>query len=327
MNQESDYIINKFIAGQRLTEDEFALLDHLLNDLHYRQEITEFLENSWRECESAEVNLQFGQIKEKIKISSTKVRMKRMFTFLGKAAAVLSIPLLIATLYYLISQPVSHEMLTIATEKGEVSGIILPDGTKAWLNVDSRLSYPISYGIKSRKIELIGEAYFEVAKNDKIPFEVSSGDMTTKAIGTQFVISAYPESSSIKSSLIEGSVEIFINNNSWMIKPGQQVTLDKSTGKFVFNYFDEDYVLSWKNDQLIFQLTPFDEVITKLEKWYDINIEYDPAQFKSETLTVRFEKQETLEQVIKVFSKANGFSYVIEGQNIIIKKQKNRKGL
>lgn len=325
MNQESDHIFNKFISGERLTEDEFSLINNLLNNLQYRQALTEFLEKSWRESGSAEVNLQFEQIREKIRVSSKRVRLNRLFTVLSKAAAVLLIPLLIATLYYLIHQPVSHEMLTIATQRGEVSSIILPDGSKVWLNVDSRLSYPISYGVSSRKLEIIGEAYFEVTKNDKIPFEVSSGALTTKALGTQFVISAYPESSSIKSSLIKGSVEVYTNTNSWMIEPGQQISLDKNTGRFMINNFDENYVLSWKNDQLIFQLTPFDDVITKLEKWYNVNIEYDPAQFKSETLTVRFEKNETLEQVIKVFSKANGFNYVVEGQNIIIKKQKKQK--
>jgi transmembrane sensor len=325
MNLEPDYIINKFISGKRLTEDEFAFLDNLLNNLNYRTQLTHMLEEKWEQSEIEEVKIRFEQIKEKIGVSTYRLRMNRLFIVLGKAAAVLFIPLLAAVLYYYTSQPVSHEMLTLSTEKGEISNVILPDGSRVWLNVDSRLSYPVSYGIKSRNLELEGEAYFEVAKNEEVPFEVTAGNLTTKALGTHFVISAYPESSTIKSSLIEGSVEVNCVNNQKILKPGQQVILDKVNRKLAVQSFDEEYELGWKNDQLIFRLTPFDDVITKLEKWYDINIEYNQDLFQSETLTVRFEKHETLEQVLRVFSKANGFSYSVEGKNIIIKKMKKEK--
>lgn len=325
MNQEHDYIINKFISGERLTEEEFSFLNYLLNDLYHRQELTEMLEMKWSQSEPADVKLQFEQIREKIKVSSHRLKMNRLFIVLGKAAAVLLIPLLAAVLYYFISQPVSNEMLTLYTEKGEISNVILPDGSKVWLNVDSKLSYPVSFGINSRNLELVGEAYFEVAKEEELPFEVSSDNLTTRAIGTQFVVSAYPESSSIKSSLIEGSVEVSLGSDQKVLNPGQQIIFNKVNRKLAVQLFDEEYELGWKNDQLIFRLTPFGDVISRLGKWYDINIEYNPDLFKSETLTVRFEKHETLEQVLRVFSKANGFSYAVEGKNIIIKKMKKEK--
>ncbi len=325
MNLEPDYIINKFISGKRLTEKEFAFLDDLLNNLNYRTQLTHMLEEKWNQSEIEEVKIRFEQIKEKIGVSTYRLSKNRLFIVidkLGKAAAVLFIPLLAAVLFYFTNQPVSHEMLTLSTEKGEISNVILPDGSKVWLNVDSRLRYPVSYGIKSRNLDLEGEAYFEVAKNEEIPFEVTSGNLTTKALGTHFVISAYPESSVIKSSLIEGSVEVSIENNQKILKPGQQMSLNKVNRKSVVQSFDEEYELGWKSNQLVFRLTPFGDVISRLEKWYDINIEYDPDLFKSETLTVGFEKHETLEQVLRVFSKANGFSYTVEGKNIIIKKGK-----
>jgi transmembrane sensor len=325
MNLEPDYIINKFISGKRLTEEEFSFLDNLLNNLNHRTQLTHMLEEKWNQSEIEEVKIKFEQIKEKIGVSTFRLRMNRLFIVLGKAAAVLFIPLLAAALYYFTNQPVSHEMLTLSTERGEISNVTLPDGSRVWLNVDSRMSYPVSYGIKSRNLELKGETYFEVAQNEEIPFEVTTENLTTKALGTHFVISAYPESSTIKSSLIEGSVEVSIENNQKILNPGQQVVLDKGNRKLVVQSFDEECELGWKNDELIFRLTPFGDVISKLEKWYDINIECNPDLFKSETLTVRFEKHETLEQVLRVFSKANGFSYTVEGKNIIIKKMKKEK--
>jgi transmembrane sensor len=325
MISEPDYIINKFISGKRLTENEFAFLDNLLNNMNYRQELTNMLEEKWDQSEIEQVKIRFEQIKEKIGVPTFRLRMNRLFIVLGKAAAVLLIPLLAAVLYFYSNQPVSHEMLTLSTEKGEISNVILPDGSRVWLNVASRLSYPVSYGIRSRNLELEGEAYFEVAQNEEIPFEVTSGNLTTKALGTQFVISAYPESSTIKSSLIKGVVEVSIERNQKILNPGQQIILDKVNKNFAVQSFDEECELGWKNNQLIFRLTPFDQVITKLEKWYNVNIEYNPDLFESETLTVRFEKHETLEQVLRVFSKANGFSYSVEGKNIIIKKMEKEK--
>ena len=315
-----DNLIDKFISGKRLTEDEFILLDKLINDLSYRKEISIWLEKNWQQSQTESVTLRFEQIQEKIRISSSKVWMNRLFIVLSKAAAVLFIPLLAAVLYFYANQNISAEFLTLSTQKGEQTSVILPDGSKVWLNVDTKLSYQVDYGVNSRNLELEGEAYFEVEKNKELPFEVTSGVITTKALGTRFVISAYPESAEIKSSLINGSVEVKYGKVQEILKPGQQLVFNKIEPGIVIKSFDENYELAWKNNQLVFRLMPFDNVIEELEKWYDINIEYNPALFKSETLTVRFEKYETLEQVLKVISKANGFKYSIEGKNVKITK-------
>ncbi|WP_372935801.1 FecR family protein [Mariniphaga sediminis] len=320
MNKTSENLINKFISGQRLSDEEFILFNDFLNDLHYRDELIRFLEKNWQQSQPEEVALQFEQIREKIRVSSLKVKMNRLFIALSKAAAILFIPLIAAVLYFYFNQTISSEMLTLSTEKGEFTHVILPDGSRVWLNVDTKLSYPADYGLGSRKLELEGEAYFEVKKDEELPFEVTSGNLTTTALGTRFVISAYPESSVIKSSLLEGSVEIKYGNTYKIIEPGQQLALDKNKQALVLKAFSEEYELSWKNNQLVFRLTPFDHVISILEKWYDISIVYNPELFKSETLTVRFEKYESLENVLKVISKVNGFNYKVEGNNVKITK-------
>jgi len=313
-----DKLLDKFISGKRLTEDEFILLDKLLNNLSYRQELVQYLEKSWQNSESEPVDLQFEQIRAKIRTASIQSKMNRLFIVLSKAAAILFVPILAAALYFYTNQSFSEELLTLSTQKGEHTNVILPDGSKVWLNVDTKLSYPINYGIKSRNLELKGEAYFEVEKNAELPFEITAGNVTTKALGTRFVISAYPESSEVKSSLVEGSVEVEFKNKFTLLNPGQQLVVTKNKPGFVVKTFDEEYELGWKNNQLVFRLTPFDNVITELEKWYDVNIDYNPASFKSETLTVRFEQYETLENVLKVISKATGFKYSVENKNIKI---------
>lgn len=311
-----DKLFGKFIAGKRLTNDEFILLDKLLNNLQYKEEVYCWLEENWQQSQPEDVKLQFKEISDKIRFSSLKAKMNRLFIVLGKAAAVLIIPLLAAVLYFYVNQVTSSELLTLSTQKGEQTSVILPDGSKVWLNVETKLSYPIDYGIKSRKLELEGEAYFEVKKNEELPFEVASGNIVTKALGTRFIVSAYPENSVVKSSLVKGSVEVKYNNKSELLKPGQQMVYNKNKPEIAILNFDENYELAWKNNQLVFRLTPFADVMTELEKWFDVTIEFDPAAFKSETLTVQFEKYESLETILRVIAKTNGFKFTTKDKNV-----------
>ena len=322
MNNMPDKLIEKFISGKRLTGDEFILLDKLLNNFQYRQDIIHYLEKKYKESQPESVALKFEQIREKIRISSIKSRANRLFIVISKAAAILFIPLLVAALYFYSNktQTTSDELLALTTQKGEHTNVILPDGSKAWLNVDTKLSYPVDYGVNSRNLELEGEAYFEVEKNEELPFEVISGNLKTRALGTRFVISAYPESSELKSSLVEGTIQIGYGNLNKILKPGQQIVVNKKESAYAIQTFDQEYELAWKNNQLIFRLTPFDIVMEELEKWYDINIKYNADSFRLETLTVRFERYETLEQVLKVITKATGSKYIVEDKNVIIKK-------
>ncbi len=319
-----DGLMTKFLSGKRLSNHEITLLDQLFNDGKYYSEISDWLKSNWKDSEQATVALTFEEIKRKIKISSGKNRMSRLSIVLSKVAAVLFIPLLFAALYFYFNQSYSHGMLTFATQKGEQTNVILPDGSEVWLNVDTKLSYPVDFGIKNRNLLLEGEAYFEVKKNKDLPFTVASGNIVTEAVGTHFVVSAYPESPQIRTSLTEGRVKVKLTDREYykILKPGQQFIIDKKNSQITVKLFDNDYELGWKNDELIFRLTPFDDVITKLEKWYDIDIEYKEALFRSETLTVKFEKYETLENVFKVISKAIGFNYSIEKTQIKIMKKK-----
>ena len=315
-----DKIINKFITGKRLASDEIVLLDKLLNNPDNKKEIYSWLEKNWKHSQDVSVSLQFEQLQEKIRISSFKMRMNRLFIVLSKAAAVLFIPLFAATLYFYVSQSSSTGFLTLSTQKGEQTSVILPDGSKVWLNVDTKLSYPTDYGENSRKLELEGEAYFEVEKNKELPFIVSAGNVVTTALGTRFIVSAYHESSEIRSSLVEGSVDVEYDQNSEILKPGQQLLYHRNSSKAMIKTFDEKLELAWMHDELVFRLMPFDDVVKKLEKWFDIKIEYNVDRFKTETLTVSFEEYESLETILKVVAKANDFEYVIEDNVVRIKK-------
>lgn len=322
-------LINKFILGKRLSDEESVKIEKLLQNRSSDSQITQLLETKWEESKSENVSLRFEQIKQKIQKSSFKYPFNRFFIGISKVAAVLILPLLAAALYFYFNQNISNEFLTLTTQKGEQTSVILPDGSKVWLNVDTKLTYPVDFSIGSRNLNLEGEAYFEVEKNTELPFEVTSGRIKTTALGTRFSVSAYPSSDQIKSSLIEGSVAVsyLANENTTktnILKPGRQLVFDKKNLTVTINSFNENFELGWKNDQLVFQLTPFNEVVTKLEQWYDVNIEYDYNLFKLETLTVRFEKYESLEKVLQVIGKTNGFNYSIEKNHVKLIKIERR---
>ncbi len=324
MTKNLDNLLEKFISGKRISPREFDLLESLFDDSGNEQEIYHWLLSKWKNSNEESVNLQFEQLRTKIRKESSRLRYKKLVSFVSKAAAILFIPLLVSALYLFLNrtdQTVSSELLTLSTQRGEQTSVILPDGTKVWLNVDTKLSYPVSYGIKSRKVALEGEAYFEVTKNPELPFEVVSGNITTKALGTSFSISSYPEYNKIKSSLMEGSVEVSCGDCVRRLSPGQQLIYDKVRSNSLVQSYDVEDELSWKNNQLIFRLMPFDQVIEELEKWYDVDIKYDPSKFKSETFTAKFKQSETLEQVLQIMAKAGEFKYKTQGKTIVIIKK------
>lgn len=324
MTKRIDNLLEKFISGKRLSSQEFDLLGEQLKDSEIEQEIFQWFQDKWDINNVDSVKLKFEQIKGRIRKEVSRHRFNKIIPVLTRAAAILFIPLLISTLFIILNQDdklASSEMLTLITQRGEQSSIIMPDGTKVWLNVDSRLTYPVDYGIGSRQVKLEGEAYFEVAKNQELPFEVISENITTKAIGTAFAISSYPGCKEIRTSLVEGSVKVSIGDLASLLEPGQQFVFNKSRLKAKIQSYDIDEELSWKNNQLIFRLMSFVHVFEELEKWYDIDIEYNPEKFKAETFTVKFKKSETLEQVLHVMGKAGDFKYEISEQTIKIIKE------
>jgi ferric-dicitrate binding protein FerR (iron transport regulator) len=310
--------ISKFLSGERLSLDELAALSKLLDDAEDQQDVLRWLKQRWLQSREETTGLEFEQIRRKIRRLALKAKVNRLTAALARVAAALFIPLMALSVY--LSRREAAGMFTLCTQKGEQTALVLPDGSKAWLNVDTRLGYPADYGIRSRRIELEGEAYFEVEENGKLPFEVSAGALTVRAIGTRFAVSAWPEQGAVKSSLVRGSIEIRCGRIHTVLQEGQQLVYHTHGAAADILPFDEKYELAWKNSRLTFWLTPFAEVIARLEKWYDIRIEYEAALFESETLTVRFERYETLEHVLRVMAKVHGFRYAAGNGKVILSK-------
>ena len=176
-----------------------------------------------------------------------------------------------------ISGPVTYN--TISTPKGREFQLVLSDGTKVWLNAASSLHYPTSFSGTQRSVEVSGEAYFEVAKNAKMPFRVKINDETEiEVLGTHFNINAYKNETNINTTLLEGAVQIIRDNKKTMLKPGQQAQIKDQHSNAqvkIVNDVDVEKVVAWKNGVFNFQDASLEEVMRQLERWYDIEVVYE----------------------------------------------------
>ncbi|WP_316815150.1 FecR family protein [Pedobacter nyackensis] len=168
--------------------------------------------------------------------------------------------------------------LVVNTPRGGQYQLILPDGTKVWLNAASSLKFPANFaGVNQRKVVLNGEAYFEVHKDRKQPFIVESVGQVVEVLGTHFNISANPDEGAIKTTLVEGSVKVVQaqTNNIAILKPNQQSTITGGIDKIKVDTVDPESALAWKNGYFMFDDEDLESILMKVAKWYDVEIVYE----------------------------------------------------
>jgi len=170
----------------------------------------------------------------------------------------------------------SSEVLynTISTPRGGQYELMLSDGSKVWLNAASSLRFPAAFVGKERKVELLGEAYFEVAKNAAMPFKVKVHGMEVEVLGTHFNINSYDNESMIRTTLLEGSVKINKNNSSSLLKPGEQAQMNKAGEIKIINNVDVEEAIAWKEGKFQFDKADIHDIMRQLARWYDVDVEY-----------------------------------------------------
>jgi len=165
---------------------------------------------------------------------------------------------------------------TMSTPKGRQYQVRLPDGTQVWLNSESSITYPTLFAGNERKVEITGEAYFEVTKNPKMPFRVKmNGQAEAEVLGTHFNINAYTNEAAIKTTLLEGSVKITSGSDKAMLSPGQQAQLSTSKKIRIVKNVEIEKIMAWKNGLFNFEGADLDDVMRQLSRWYDIDVVYE----------------------------------------------------
>lgn len=207
---------------------------------------------------------------------------------------------------------------TIETPNGGKYEITLPDGTHVWLNSASTLKYPASFALlKERKVELKGEAYFEVAHNKSVPFRVSVPGQTVEVLGTHFNINSYLDEDAIKTTLLEGSVKVSLNGSKdfKLLKPGEQA--DNSGSRIQVSKANTEQAIAWKNGDFVFKGEDVKSVMRQLARWYDVEIEYR-GNVSDIGFVSTISKSKKLSEVITTLQATEGIHFKIEGRRVIV---------
>lgn len=207
---------------------------------------------------------------------------------------------------------------TMTTPKGRQFQLVLPDGTKAWLNAASSLRYPTVFTGREREVEVSGEVYFEVTKNARMPFRVKINEETgIEVLGTHFNINSYKDEASINTTLLEGSVRILNGKETAILKPGQQAQVAGRQSRIkVVNDANVEKVMAWKNGVFDFEDATLEEVMRQLERWYDIDVEYEKDVPKLEFIG-KMGRDLTLSEVLRGLEMSK-VHVRIEGRKLIV---------
>lgn len=204
---------------------------------------------------------------------------------------------------------------TIETPKGGKYQILLPDGSKVWLNAASSLHFPATFTNSERRVELNGEAFFEVAKNKLIPFRVITRDISVSVTGTQFNVMAYKDESFSATTLVEGSVDVNNKNQNMTLSPGEQV-VNKAGVPLSKKMVDVDQATAWKNGLFQFADTDIETVMRQIGRWYDVTVEYK-GKIPANRFGGYISRDSKLSQVLKMLE-LSGVKFALEEKKIIV---------
>jgi len=206
---------------------------------------------------------------------------------------------------------------SIATPRGGQFQVTLPDGTQVWLNAASSIRYPTAFTGSARKVELAGEAYFEVAQNAKMPFIVQVQHAEVHVLGTHFDVMAYKEEEMLKATLLEGSIRFTSGSNSNILKPGQQSRLMPDGRVSVENDVNLDEVVAWKNGVFHFESAGIESVMRQLSRWYDVEVVYQRPP-GSGSFHADMPKNTNLSMALKALELTGKVHFQIEGKKVIV---------
>lgn len=212
---------------------------------------------------------------------------------------------------------------TMTTPRGGQYQLVLSDGTKVWLNADSKIIFPTRFNGNERKVEVLGEAYFEVAKNKNKPFKVVSENQVIEVLGTHFNVNNYKDEVVAKTTLLEGSIKISALQNgtisktsSQILKPSEQAQITKGRTEIDVVKADLQTAVAWKNGYFRFNRTDMESMMRQVARWYDVDVEYR-GEISKDLFAGNLKRSDEIKEVLRILqlSKVNAS---IKGKTIII---------
>ncbi|WP_316792024.1 FecR family protein [Pedobacter frigoris] len=207
--------------------------------------------------------------------------------------------------------------LTASTPRGGTYEFTLPDGTRIWLNADSKISFPSQFVGVQRKVSLTGEAYFEVKQDKTWPFVVDASGQQVEVLGTHFNIKNYPNESEVRTTLVEGKVRLRNSVASRILMPGQQGISEND--RITVKDIDTDIAIAWKNKEFAFEREPIETVMKMVERWYNVEIVF-VGEKTTELLSGSVSRFDNVSKVLKLIESTGASHFQIKDRKIYVSK-------
>lgn len=209
--------------------------------------------------------------------------------------------------------------------KGTFYHLVLSDGTKVWLNADSKIKYPVSFGQDKREVSLRGEGYFEVAKDSSRPFIVSTDKMDVKVLGTTFDVNTYEDEGKSFVVLVEGLVEVSAGKGeSRIITPGYmaEVNMHDVQAKIQISKCDAEHYIAWKSGNFSFRNASLTEILKRVSRYYDVTVIREQV-FEEEYYTGDVSSDVSLESLLAVIESSTSVSFKVERKIVYVQKKRD----
>ena len=267
-----------------------------------------------------------NRVKDAVSKSVSNKNRSRLLPLFVRYAAVVVLLIAISGLAYWqggLSVKEAFSDISIEAPWGSRTKLFLPDGTLVWLNAGSRMTYSQGFGVENRDIELEGEGYFEVSRNENLPFRVKTKELNLQVLGTKFNFRDYPEDCEVVVSLLEGKVglnNLLRSEKNITLSPNERGVLDKSNGQMKVEKVDASNAVQWKDGYLFFDEELLSDISRKLERSYNVEITITNDVLKNYRFYGNFiRREQTVEEVLMVLtSLADEMKYKIEGKHITI---------
>ncbi|SCD18946.1 hypothetical protein PSM36_0110 [Proteiniphilum saccharofermentans] len=313
----------RYFSGELTIDERLELIHRIENDSLLKaefirlQNLNAISQLSYHPTDRSEGISHFKTFTIQVKRNT----QRKSFIYFVKYAAI-ALVLVASTVWatlYLSDTATEPVMNTLYAPAGQRAQITLQDGTVVWLNAQSTLKYPSHFSKRNREVEIIGEAFFDVAQEKKRPFIVSTQHIDMEVLGTQFNVYSYPDADYIQTDLVEGSVKIYEamdKKNSVILKPNEQVTI-RGNKMTVDNIINSNHLL-WKEGIYCFHNERLIDIIEKLQLYYDIKIVVEDPEIFNVRYTGKFRQRDGIDEILRIMQKIQPFKIEKDRDNNII---------
>ncbi|TAJ14313.1 DUF4974 domain-containing protein [Marinilabiliaceae bacterium JC017] len=328
--QDIELIITHFLDGSASDAEVLHLKEWLEVDVNNKKDFFH-LKDLWEASQVGNAaGMSAAQIAWKTFSDKTKVKSPKATRHIGRRILVefikvAAVFVLAFVVFYGIDKnqvPVDAQLAStkVNVPLGSKSSVLLPDGSEVMLNSGSTLSYPVSFSESKRLVELSGEGFFKVAHDQSKPFVVNAKDMEITVLGTEFNVMAYDDFDRTETTLVAGKVMLKkagdVSEKVVILKPGQKASLKDNVMKI--EKANIELETNWTENKFYFESIPFHELMARLEKWYDVEIEFDHEAFSNLTYTGKFRNEETIWQVLDALQMTTPVRYKAGHRKVFI---------